>query len=100
MPVRFTQGPNFINILHTRFSFRKFVQSQNVTRKKTFVRKMRVFNVDEIDTWAQFHQCPTYSFYAHRSGKHKKDSQVVNLFYAFGIYERKGSTLNVDEIDY
>jgi len=28
---------------------RKFVQSQNVTRKKAFVRKICVFNVDEID---------------------------------------------------
>jgi len=32
------------------FFVRKFVQSQNVTRKKTFVRKIRAFNVDEIDS--------------------------------------------------
>jgi len=32
------------------FFVRKFVQSQNVTRKKTFVQKMCTFNVDEIDT--------------------------------------------------
>jgi len=42
--------------------------------------------------WAQFHQRSLYSFYAHRSQKRKKDSQVVNLFYAFGIYERKSCT--------
>ncbi len=28
-----------------------FQQRQNVTRKKTFVQKTRVFNVDEIDSW-------------------------------------------------
>ncbi len=47
---------------------------------------------------AQFHQRSMYSFYARRSQKRKKDSQVVNLFYAFGIYERKSCTKNVDEI--
>jgi hypothetical protein len=40
--------------LHQRFTraffAQKFVQSQNVTRKKAFVRKIRAFNVDEIDT--------------------------------------------------
>jgi hypothetical protein len=33
----------------------------------------------------QFHQCSTSSFYVLRSQKRKKDSQVVNLFCAFGI---------------
>jgi len=28
-----------------------FQQSQNVTRKMTFVRKIRTYTVDEIDTW-------------------------------------------------
>ncbi len=41
---------------------------------------------------AQFHQRSTYSFYARRSQKRKKDSQVVNLFYTFGIYERNSCT--------
>jgi hypothetical protein len=40
---------------HQRFTrsffVRKFVQSQNVTRKKAFVRKIWAFNVDEIDLW-------------------------------------------------
>jgi len=31
------------------FFVQKFLQSQNVTRKKAFVRKIRAFNVDEID---------------------------------------------------
>jgi hypothetical protein len=38
---------------HQRFTrvffVRKFVQSQNVTRKKAFVRKICAFHVDEID---------------------------------------------------
>jgi hypothetical protein len=29
-------------------------------------------HVDEIDTWAQFHQCSMYSFYARSSPKRKK----------------------------
>ncbi len=33
------------------FFVQKFVQSQNVIRKKAFVRKICVFNVDEIDHW-------------------------------------------------
>ena len=41
------------------------------------------------EVWAQFHQRSTYSFYACRSQKRKKDSQVVNHFYDFGIYEHK-----------
>jgi len=28
----------------------KFIQSQNVPRKKAFVCKIRAFNIDEIDT--------------------------------------------------
>jgi len=31
------------------FFVRKFVQSQNITRKKVSVRKIREFHVDEID---------------------------------------------------
>jgi len=31
------------------FFVQKFVQSQNVTRKKAFIRKICAFNVDEID---------------------------------------------------
>jgi len=35
------------------FFIQKFVQSQNVTRKKTFVWKRREKNIDEIDSWWQ-----------------------------------------------
>ncbi len=42
---------------HQRFTHaffvRKFIQSQNVTRKKAFVRKIRAFNIDEIDNRAE-----------------------------------------------
>ncbi len=54
---------------------------------------------DFSETGAQFHQSSRYSFYASRSQKRKKDSQVVILFYAFGIYQHKSCTQNVDEID-
>ena len=37
--------------------------------------------------WVQFHQHFTCSFYVSRSQKRKKYNQVVNLFYAFVIYE-------------
>ncbi len=48
---------NFINIIHRRaFFVRFFWQSQKITRKITFVRKIRTYNVDEIDTWGRFHQ--------------------------------------------
>jgi hypothetical protein len=42
-------GVNFINILRARFFVRKFVQSPTLSREKTFIRKICVFNVDEID---------------------------------------------------
>jgi len=37
----------------------------------------------------QFHQCSTSSFYACRSQKHKKDSQVIKLLCVFGICASK-----------
>jgi len=36
------------------FFVQKFLQSQNVTRKKAFICKIRAFNVDEIDHSDQF----------------------------------------------
>ncbi len=39
------------------FFGRIFQQSQNVTRKTTFVQKICTYNVDEIDTWNQFILC-------------------------------------------
>jgi len=44
--------------------------------------------VGEIDTWGQFDQRSTSSFYACRSKKHKRYSQAHSLFCAFGIWIR------------
>jgi len=44
-------GVNFINIIRGHFSYEFFNKAENVTRKMTFVRKIRTYNVDEIDTW-------------------------------------------------
>jgi len=46
---------------------------------------MSAQNVDEIDPWAQFHKHSTYSFYACRFQKRKKDSQVVNLLGSLSV---------------
>jgi len=47
-------GVNFINVKPMNFSYKCRFGNVHVTRKKlpkpTFVRKIRVFNVDEIDT--------------------------------------------------
>jgi hypothetical protein len=48
-----------------------------------FAPKSSTSNVGEIDTWAQFHHCSTYSFYASRSRMHKKDSQVSCVIWRF-----------------
>jgi len=42
---------------------------------------MRAENVDEIDTWAQFDQRSTYSFYTHRFRmcKKRQSSQQCHL---------------------
>jgi len=45
------------------------------TQKATFgtwARKSCLLNVDDVDTWAQFHQRSMYSFCAGRSRKRKK----------------------------
>ncbi len=41
------------------FFVRKFIQSQNVSRKLAFVRKIHAFNVDEIDYRCQVSISPT-----------------------------------------
>jgi hypothetical protein len=65
--------------MHT-FFVPKFVQSQIVTRKKAFVRKMLAKNVDEIDSWGQFHQQFTRIFFMRRSQKfNKTDGLTVFL---------------------
>ena len=49
--------------------------------------------------WGQFHQHSTSSFYKRRSQKHKKDSQVKQLYCAFGICAHKSCLQNAGEID-
>ncbi len=56
-------------------------------------------NVDEIETWGQFHQQFTSSFYSSRSRKHKNGCQFISLCCAFGIFVRKSCLQNVGEID-
>ncbi len=51
------------------------------------------------ETWAQFHQRSTYSFYERRSRMRNKTVKSALSFYAFGLRKRKSCTLNVDEID-
>ena len=48
----------------------------------------------------QFHQYFTSSFYASRSQKRKKDSQVKQLFELFGSVCVKAGRRHVDEIDH
>jgi len=51
-------GVNFININRTNFSYERHFGNGHVTRKKLlkpmFVRKIRAFNVDEIDTMGRY----------------------------------------------
>jgi len=51
-------GANFINILHTRFSFESDLRSFSLVmfwRKKQFCTKTCVENVDEIDTYYMYY---------------------------------------------
>ena len=43
-----------------------FQQSQKITRKTMFVRKICTYNVDEIDTWCPFQQQFASSFYVQK----------------------------------
>jgi len=52
-----------------------------------------------VESRCQFHQRSTNSFYACRSQKSRKVSQVVSLYCAFRICECKSCAQNVDEID-
>jgi len=51
------------------------------------------------NNWGRFHQHFTPSFYTHRSQKRQKYSQVVSLFFPFGICFCKRFASNVGEID-
>jgi len=56
------------------------------------------FDVD-LETWDQFHQHFTHSFYACRSQKHKKTVKSAVFFCAFEIYTHKSFKWNIGEID-
>ncbi len=59
-----------------------------------------VTNADgEILTRCQFHQHFTCPFYERRSQKRKKTLITWLSFYTIGIWTRKSSSLNVDEIE-
>ena len=49
-------------------------------RSTTFIGHTDCYRHIKIETWGQFHQRSTSSFCARRSQKHKKDSQVKELF--------------------
>ena len=53
------------------FYVNRYVHTKKKAAKTTFVQNANV-NVDEIDTWCQFHQCSTYNFCARGSRKCKK----------------------------
>jgi hypothetical protein len=48
-------GVNFINVLRTNLSYKRRFSSLESGFERTFVRKMRAKNVDEIDGWCHFH---------------------------------------------
>jgi len=56
-----------------------FQQSQNVTRKTMFVQKIRTYNVDEIDTYSEFHQHFTSNFCANFLLLKKLQTQTVSI---------------------
>ncbi len=72
-------GVNFINVLLAPF-MRADPKSAKTIKLSIFSALLRyghkscLWKVDKIDTWAQFHQLPTYSFYTCRSRKCKKYS--------------------------
>ncbi len=76
MLMKLTADVNFINIFCTHFFVQKFVQSQNITRKKSFVQKTRSKNVDEID--GRCHHRKTY-FWNHYEPTILKHTFKLNL---------------------
>ncbi len=74
-------GVNFINVLCTAFGLVDPKSVKNTAKSSVsfyafgiYECKSCTWNVDEIDTWAQFNQRSTYSFYTRRSQKRKKYS--------------------------
>jgi len=57
---------------------------RGVRRQRTSCwREQSSFRQVPEPTWARFHQCSTYSFYARSSPKRKNSSQVVIIFLRF-----------------
>ena len=54
--------------------------------------------VKRSQTWSQFHQLFMSCFYARRSQKHKKDSQLKQLYLLSGSVSVKALCKHVDEI--
>jgi len=66
---------NFTNILRAAFFVQIFRQSQKKAQKST---KKRAKNVDEVNTWSQFHQHITSSFCANIIEKLQKNTFSTN----------------------
>ncbi len=83
--MKLTPAVNFINVFFLLFLYKRLFSSCVLALEAKFHMKNARLNIDEIDTWGQFHQCSTYSFYAHRSQKRKKILMTWLSSYAFGI---------------
>ena len=70
-------------------------RSRGSARRSTDVLSER----SESEIRCQFHQCFTCSFYARRSQKHQKDSQVKQLFALSGSSCIKAARKHIGEID-
>jgi hypothetical protein len=76
-----------------------FITYLGFTQSKWAVKNCTTMQKTHAETRAQFHQHSMYSFYARRSQKRKNSVKSSVSFYTFGIYEHKGCSKNVDEID-
>jgi len=100
MSVKWTPGVNFINVLLAAFVC---ADPKSIKRLKLdcliCAFGICLKNVDEIDSWAQFHQHSTYSFYGRRSQKHKKILTTWLTLTSLGTTWVKSACKYVGEID-
>ncbi len=83
--VKLTPGLNFINVLRAALTLADLECPQKDSQfgsVGTYKGKSCTYNVGEIDTRAQFHQCSLYSFYACRSQKVPNDTADLTVFFA------------------
>ena len=99
MLMKLTPGVNVISILQAAFmligpkSAKQHCWLDCLFKNLGSARiKAKCKSVGEIESWCQFHQLSTYSFYAHRSQKRKKDWQLDCRFYTSGICACKSCT--------